>query len=83
MQETQVQSLGGEGPLEKGMGIHSIIPAWRTPIACILYLYISVQNVLKFLLIFFMCYLKVLFNLYTFWDFLIIFLLLSSSLIPF
>ena len=29
MQETQVQSLGQEDPLEKGMAIHSSIPAWR------------------------------------------------------
>ena len=33
MQETQVQSLGGEGPLEKGMATqytHSGILAWRS-----------------------------------------------------
>ena len=29
MQETQVQSLGWEDPLEKGMTTHSIILAWR------------------------------------------------------
>ena len=29
MQETQVQSLGQEDPLEKGMAIHSSILAWR------------------------------------------------------
>ena len=29
MQETQVQSLGGEDPLEKGMAAHSSILAWR------------------------------------------------------
>ena len=29
MQETQVQSLGGEDPLEKGMATHSSILAWR------------------------------------------------------
>ena len=29
MQETQVQSLGGEDPLEKGMVTHSSILAWR------------------------------------------------------
>ena len=29
MQETQVQSLGGEDPLEKGMVTHSGILAWR------------------------------------------------------
>ena len=28
--ETQVQSLGQENPLEKGMATHSIILAWRT-----------------------------------------------------
>ena len=31
MQETQVQSLGWEGLLEKGMAIHSSILAWRIP----------------------------------------------------
>ena len=31
MQETQAQSLGQEGPLEKGMATHSSIPAWRIP----------------------------------------------------
>ena len=31
IQETQVQSLGGEDPLEKGMATHSSIPAWRIP----------------------------------------------------
>ena len=30
MQETQVGSLGGEYPLEKGMGTHSSI-AWKIP----------------------------------------------------
>jgi len=29
MQETQVQSLGRENPLEEGMAIHSSILAWR------------------------------------------------------
>ena len=29
MQETQIQSLGWENPLEKKMATHSIIPAWR------------------------------------------------------
>ena len=29
MQETQVRSLGGEDPLEKGMAIHPSILAWR------------------------------------------------------
>ena len=29
MQETQIQSLGQEGPLEKGMATHSSILAWR------------------------------------------------------
>ena len=29
MQETQVQSLDQEDPLEKGMATHSIILAWR------------------------------------------------------
>ena len=28
IQETQVQSLGWEGPLEKGMATHSTIPVW-------------------------------------------------------
>ena len=31
MQETQVQSLGWEDPLEKEMATHSNILAWRTP----------------------------------------------------
>ena len=31
MQETQVQSLGQENPLEKGMATHSRILAWRIP----------------------------------------------------
>ena len=31
MQETQVQSLGQEDPLEKGMATHSSICAWRIP----------------------------------------------------
>ena len=31
MLETWVQSLGREDPLEKGMGAHSIILAWRIP----------------------------------------------------
>ena len=29
--ETQVQSLGWENPLEKGMATHSITLAWRIP----------------------------------------------------
>ena len=29
VQETQVQSLGWEDPLEKGMAIHSSIVAWK------------------------------------------------------
>jgi len=31
MQETQVQSLGWEGPLEKEMATHSGILAWKIP----------------------------------------------------
>ena len=31
MQKTQVQSLGQEDPLEKGMATHSRILAWRIP----------------------------------------------------
>ena len=31
MQETWIQSLGGEDPLEKGMATHSSILAWRVP----------------------------------------------------
>ena len=31
MQETKVQSLGLEDPLEKGMVTHSSILAWRIP----------------------------------------------------
>ena len=30
-QETQVQSLGGEDPLEKEMAAHSSILAWKIP----------------------------------------------------
>ena len=31
VQETQVQSLGQEAPLEKGMATHSSILAWKIP----------------------------------------------------
>ena len=31
VQETQVQSLGGEDPLDKGMATHSSVLAWRIP----------------------------------------------------
>ena len=31
MQEIQVQSLGGEDPLEKEMATHSSILAWKNP----------------------------------------------------
>ena len=31
MWETQVQSLGGEDPLKKGMATHSNTLAWRIP----------------------------------------------------
>ena len=31
MQETRVQDLGREDPLEQGMAIHSSILAWRIP----------------------------------------------------
>ena len=31
MQETWIQFLGWEDPLEKGMAIHSSILAWRIP----------------------------------------------------
>ena len=31
MQKTQVQSLGQEDPLEKGMATHSSILTWRIP----------------------------------------------------
>ena len=31
VQETQVQSLGREDPLEEGMATHSSILAWRIP----------------------------------------------------
>ena len=31
MQETHVQSLSPEDPLEKGMAMHSSILAWRIP----------------------------------------------------
>ena len=32
LQDTKVQSLGGEDPLGKGMATHSSILAWRTPL---------------------------------------------------
>ena len=32
MQETRVQSLGQEDPLEEGMATHSSILAWRIPV---------------------------------------------------
>ena len=31
MREIEIQSLGQEDPLEKGMATHSIILAWRVP----------------------------------------------------
>ena len=31
VQETQVQPLGGEDPLEEGMATRSSIPTWRIP----------------------------------------------------
>ena len=31
MQETQIESLGWEDPLAKGMATHSTILAWRIP----------------------------------------------------
>ena len=31
IQETRVQSLGGEDPVKKGMATHSSILAWRIP----------------------------------------------------
>ena len=31
LRETQVRSLGGEDPLEKGMATHSSILVWRIP----------------------------------------------------
>ena len=31
MQETQVQALGWEEPLENGMATHSSVLAWRIP----------------------------------------------------
>ena len=31
MEQTQVQSLGREDPLEKGMATHSSVLAWRIP----------------------------------------------------
>ena len=31
MQETWIQSLGGEDPLEEEMATHSIIFAWKIP----------------------------------------------------
>ena len=32
MQETRVQPLGWEDPLEQEMATHSSIPAWRIPL---------------------------------------------------
>ena len=32
-QETWIQPLGGEGPLEESLAIHSCILAWRIPMA--------------------------------------------------
>ena len=32
MQETRIQSLSQEGPLEEGMATHSSVPAWRIPV---------------------------------------------------
>ena len=32
IQETQVRSLGGEDPLEKGMAAHFSILAWKIPL---------------------------------------------------
>ena len=32
VQETQLQSLGQEDPLEEGMATHSSVLAWRTPV---------------------------------------------------
>ena len=32
MQETRVQSLGQEDPLEEGIATHSSILAWRVPV---------------------------------------------------
>ena len=31
IEETRVQSLGWEDPLEEGMATHADIPAWRIP----------------------------------------------------
>ena len=31
IQETQIQSLGWEDPLEKGTAMHSNIPVWEIP----------------------------------------------------
>jgi len=31
MQESEVQTLGREDPLEKGKATHSSIPVWRIP----------------------------------------------------
>ena len=31
MQETQIQFLGQEDPLEEGITTHSSIPTWRSP----------------------------------------------------
>ena len=41
-QETQVQSLSQEDPLEKGMATHSSILAWEIP-CTIIYLYAQMK----------------------------------------
>ena len=47
MQETQVQSLGQEDPLEEGMTTHSSILAWRIPwtVACQAPLFTGCQRI--------------------------------------
>ena len=45
MQKTQVQSLGQEEPLEKGMATHSSILAWRIYISACVCVCVCIINV--------------------------------------
>ena len=47
VQETQVQSLGWEDPLEKGMATHSSMLAWRIPMDCIVHGVVKSQTWLR------------------------------------
>ena len=43
MQELQIQSLGGENPLEEEMATHSSILAWEIPWAILYLEHISIR----------------------------------------